>query len=216
MMAKARLTLPQPLTCPQCGERIDRRQLKEWVCPFCHADIGVARSYQRYVALLTFASTVLLGVATHKPTSDGTWLLAVILSSIPLWIVFFTVIPPWLSHGRNQPRITLISSILSVAVSVFVVEFLVFGAAHVLLGASQQELREHLEMLSLPLAWISSNFLITPDKSFLHVCGVILGNSFFLGPPVFACYQSVRWVFRRSRPTRLSISDNASTNDEED
>jgi hypothetical protein len=95
------------------------------------------------------------------------------------------------------------------------VEFLGVVAAHVLLGASQRELLEYLEMLSLPLAWISPNFLITPAKSLLDVCGVILGNSAFFGSLVFALYQLVRWAPRRNRSTQLSISASNSTGDDE-
>jgi hypothetical protein len=90
---------------------------------------------------------------------------------------------------------------------VFFVEFLLFVGAYVLLGATQNELRDHLEMLSMPLAGISRNFLITPSKSLLDVCGVILGNSVFFGIVIYAFYQPVRWAFRRSRPTQLSIAN---------
>lgn len=205
----------KPLTCPRCNERIHRQQLKDWECPHCHADIGLARSYQRVLGLLTLASVSLLAVATHKSTSGGAWLLTVFLSAIPCWFIFVIVVPPWLKQGRNQPRVTLVSAWLGAAMSVFLVEFLLFGAAHVLLGASRRELLEHLEMLSQPLAWISPNFLITPAKSFFDVCGVILGNSVFFGSLIFACYQPVRWAFRRTRPTQLSLSNSNSKEDDE-
>jgi hypothetical protein len=45
-----------------------------------------------------------------------------------------------------------VSSWLGAALTVFLVEFLVFGAAHVLLEASRRELLEFLWMLSEPLA----------------------------------------------------------------
>ncbi|MGA2966304.1 MAG: hypothetical protein ABSD64_08835 [Terriglobales bacterium] len=160
-------------------------------------------------------SVSLLAIATYKSTSGGAWLLRVFLSAIPCWFIFMTVVPPWLKQGRNQPRITVVSAWLGAAMTVFLVEFLLLGAAHVLLGASRPELLEHLWMLSMPLAWINPNFLLTPAKSFPDVCGVILGNSVFFGSLMFACYQIVCWAFRRARPTRLSISDSDDTEDEE-
>jgi hypothetical protein len=205
----------KPLTCPECNERIHRQSLKDWECPFCHTDIGLAPSYQRCVGLLTFASVSLLAIATHKSTSGGAWLLGIFFSAIPCWITFLNIVPPWLKRGHNQPRITLVSSWLGAALTVFLVEFLVFGAAHVLFGASRRELLEFLWMLSEPLAWISPNFLITPAKSFFDLCGVILGNSVFFGSLIFACYQSVRWALRRNRPAQLSLSNTNSTEDDE-
>lgn len=205
----------KPLTCPRCNERIHRQQVKDWECPSCHSDFGLAPSYQRCVGSLTLASVSLLAVATHKSTSGGAWLLSVFSSAIPSWFIFMIVVPPWLKRGHNQPKFTIVVSWLSAALSVFVVEFLGFGAAHLLLGASRRELLEHLEMLSMPLAWISPNFLITPSKSFFDVCGVILGNSVFFGSLIFAAYQPVRLAFRRSRPTQLSLSNSNSTEDED-
>jgi len=210
-----RLTDFKPLTCPQCGEGIDRRRLREGACPSCHTDIGIAHSYRACVGLLALASIIRLGVTTYKPTSDGSWLLGVMISAVPLWVLFMALVPPWLKRGHNQPRITFVSSWLGAALTVFLVEFLGFGAAYLVLGASQRELRELLQMLSVPLAWISPNFLITPDKSFLDVCGIILGNSFFFGLPLFACYESVRWFFRKNRPVQLSITHTNPADDDD-
>jgi hypothetical protein len=205
----------KPLRCPQCNEPIPRQQLKDWECPSCHTDIGLARSYQQYIGVLTFAAVSLLAVATHETSSGGTWLLIVLFSAMPCWIVLMIVVPPWLKQGRNQPRLTIVGSWLTAALSVFLVEFLGFVSAHLLLGASQRELQEHLQILSLPLAWISPNFLITPARSFFDVCGGILGNSIFFGMLIFVFYQPVRWAFRRNRPTQLSISNSNPTKDDE-
>jgi hypothetical protein len=185
------------------------------VCPSCKAEVGLASSYAWFTELLSFASVALLGVVTHTPTSDGGWLFAILLCVIPFWVLFMIVIPPWLKRGINQPTITFAGAWLGAAATWFLVEFLVFGAAHVLLGASRSENREYLEMLSEPLDRISLNFLLTPEKSFIDVCGVILGNSLFFGAVFFICYHSVRWVFRRSRPTQLSISSTKTTDDED-
>jgi hypothetical protein len=205
----------KPLKCPQCNECIHRLQLMKGECPFCHTDIGAARSYQRCIGLLTLVTIALLAVATHESTSGGAWLLGIFLSAIPCWIMFLNIVPPWLKRGHAQPRITLVSSWLGVALTVFLVEFMGFGALYVFFGSSRRELLEHLAMLSMPLAWISPNFLITPSRTFFDLCGIILGNSAFFGPLMYACYLTVRWAFRRSRPTQLSLSNSDPTTDDE-
>ena len=206
--------MPRPLLCPECNRRIPRRDIGNWECPFCHTDIGFAVSYRRFVALLALLMAILIAFASHEPNSGGGWLLGVLLSALPCWFLLVTFIPPWLKRGHTQPRVTFVSAWLGTALSVFLVDFLLFVAAHVLLGATESELREHLEMLSMPLASISKNFLITPGKSFLDVCGVILGNSIFFGSVIYLFYQPVRWAFRRGRPTQLSITDSNASDDD--
>ena len=72
---------------------------------------------------------------------------------------------------------------------------------------SRQDLYDHFQMLSVPLAWINPNCLITPEKSFLDVCGIILANSYFGAFFLWLCGNGVRAVFRRNRVTRMSITD---------
>jgi len=187
-----------------------------WACPSCKADIDLAYSYQRCADLFAFASVVLLGVATRKPASGGAWLLWTILSGIPLWFAFFLLVPPWLRKGRRQPRLTLMSAYLGAVASLFFVGLVGFGAITKFLG-NPADVQEHLEDLSIPLAWISRNFMITRASSLSDVCGVVLGNSFFYALLLFGCYQSIRWLFLRARPTQLNISDNhALDEDDED
>jgi hypothetical protein len=130
----------------------------------------------------------------------------IFLCAIPVSGFFSIAVPPKLVVGTYQPRVSLLSAWLGAALTIFVVEYLLFGSAYVFLKASPSDLQEHLTMLSLPLAWINRNFLTTPQKTFFDVCGVILGNSIFYGLIMYACYQPVRWAFRKAQPTQLSIS----------
>lgn len=205
----------KPLTCPHCNERIPRRPLKDWQCPFCDADVGIGRSYQWCIGLLTFLTMSLLAVTTHESTSGGAWLLGIFVTAIPCWFMFLNVVPPWLKPGNNQPRLTLVSSWLTAAFWVFLIEFMGFGTVYVLFGGSRLELLEHLTMLSLHMALISSNFLITPARSFFDACGVILGNSVFFGTLMFTCYQIVHRAFRRARPAQFSLSRSNPTEDDD-
>jgi hypothetical protein len=98
--------------------------------------------------------------------------------------------------------------------TIFLVGFIGYTTLILLLG-KKPDLWEHFAMLSWPLASISPNFLITPDKALSDVCGVILGNSFFFGLLLFACYQPVRWAFRRARVQQLSLSGTNPTDDDD-
>lgn len=203
----------EPLTCPKCGERIAGRQLRKWQCPSCHIPVTVADSYARLTGLLAVAIVITLGILTHRTNSDGTWLLCLILSVIPIRFVLSMIIPPWLKKGRYEFRFTFGEAIITSAIYIFLVLF-VLGAGTILLLGSKNDVRELLEALSAPIVWINRNFLITPDKNFLDVCGVILGNSFFYGSFYFVCQRCVRCAYRKARPIRLSLSGKDPTDDD--
>jgi hypothetical protein len=217
--ATKRLNMRKPPTCPTCNRFLDLHELKEWICPFCGADFSIDESYRHHIGKLTLASMIFLGVLSHRSYSGGTWLLVVILSGIPIWIIFIRLIPLRLRSGRQQPKIRMMSTYLgmvsTVFLAVFLTEFLGLGGLMFITGATRNNVQEHFQILSMPLAWISTNFLITPNNSFSDVCGVILGNSFFYGLLMFTCYQPIRWIFRRSRPTQLSLTGGLPTDDDE-
>ena len=107
---------------------------------------------------------------------------------IPIWplitVVLWAILPPSYERGYAQPRITFVTTFLSVFVSVFAIEFVFFLFAYIVLGGKPSEVQEHLEMLSEPMRWFSQQFLITPEKSFVDACGVMLGNSFLVAIPL--------------------------------
>ena len=126
------------------------------------------------------------------------------------------LVPPTLEKGVLQPRITIMSSILSCAFTVFVVDFLVVGWAYVAFSGPRRELNEHLEMISAPLGFLSAGFVIRTDKSFLDILGIILGNSLFWGTLMFLCYKVVRMAFVRNRVTQMGITDKQVDDAEDD
>ena len=170
-----------PLLCPRCQGRIYSRQLPDRECPACRAKIGIARSYQRCVDLLALASGAILALGTHQPLSGGSWLLGVILATIVLRVFFFTVIPPWLQEGRDHVRISLLSLWVLYSMSALVFQFVGFGLLRMLLSGSADEWREHIDFLSLPLSIVDTNFRLTPNNTFLDLCGVLV-EQFLLCP----------------------------------
>lgn len=195
-----------PMTCP-CGRRIWSHDLRQGVCPGCESYVRVSRSYRDWTSLLVFVVIVIVAALTYSPTSSGRWILLLFVLALPMRIAFNLLIPPTLEKGVLHPRITIVSSILSCAYTVFVVDFLVVGWAYVAFSGPRRELNEHLEMISAPLGMLSAGFVIRPDKSFLDVLGIILGNSLFWGTLMFLCYKTVRSAFNRNRVTQMAITD---------
>lgn len=195
----------KPLICPRCGEYITRRQLMTSKCPYCHAPVTVADSYSRWVGFFTIAFVIALGAATHRADSGGTWLFWLFLAAIPINLLLQVMLPPWLKEGTTQFRFTFMTAFFLGAIDIFVVVFVIFTVAILLLG-TKADVREHLELLSWPLDLISRNFRITPEKRFTDVCGVILGEGLLYGSVFFACFRMVDWARRKGRPTQLLLS----------
>ena len=204
----------KPVDCPSCHRPIDLRSAPDWTCPFCHNGIAISDAYNRNAALFTLAGVILVGAATHDSEAGGTWLLWTILSALPLWFLFLISVPPSLQVGQRQPRLTIVGAYLASVFSIFGVGVLGLGGAYMVLGASRAEVQEHMVGLSLPVGWISPNFFIMPGRSFLDVCGILLGNSFFYGLVLFGCFRVIHWILQKNRPTRLSISDTSPTEDD--
>ncbi len=191
--------------CPACGEALRLRSLDEQFCVSCGSPVRISWSYRRQISYIALVIVALIGFATYSHTSTGPWIIG--LALFWLWIAFVLslIIPATYERGQPQLRITFVASFLGVFVTLFTVEFIGFLTAFVLLGANPREVQEQLEFLSEPLRWFSPQFLITPDKSFLDVCGIMLGNSFFLGIPFVLCGKAIQYVMRRNRVVQLGI-----------
>jgi hypothetical protein len=203
----------KPLICPKCDERITRRQLTKWQCPYCHTAVTLADSYSRWIWSFTIAFVIALGIATHRTDSGGTWLFWLFLSALPINFILNVMLPPWLKEGTFQFRFTFVAAFFLGTIDVFVVVFVIFTIAVLLLG-TKSDVREHLALLSWPLDLISPNFLITPEKSFTDVCGVILGDGLLYGSWLFGCFRLVHWAWRKGRPTQLSLSGRNPTDED--
>jgi hypothetical protein len=213
-----RFVLPKPLTCPQCGERIWRgalsMSLNKRECPYCRAHVRIANSYELFIGAVAITSAALVGIATHTQSSDGTWLLGMIAAMIVSYVVLLVSTPPWLKLGSYQSKWTVAVSFLRITTYMSFFGLLAL-AGFSLHAASKEDLQENLEMLSVPLASISRNFLLSPESSLTDICGVVLGNSFLYGLVILACYKFVHRKFRRARVTQLSLSAKNPT-DEDD
>jgi hypothetical protein len=200
--------------CPNCGETLCFRNRRESVCMACNEPVRLAWSYRRYTAYLALLVVVLIALATYRPASGGPWIIGLVLFWPLITVVLWAILPPAYERGYAQPQITFVTTFLSVFVSVFAIEFVFFLFAYIVLGGKPSEVQEHLEMLSEPMRWFSQQFLITPEKSFVDACGVMLGNSFLVAIPVFLCVKVVQVVFRRNRVMQIGIGGSVDDSDD--
>jgi hypothetical protein len=92
---------------------------------------------------------------------------------------------------------------------------LALGWFHVLTGSSRSELSEFLITLSWPLDWISSDFLLDSNKTFLDACGTVVGNSFFYAVASFAAWRFVRGILKRNRVTAMNLESSSDPEEDE-
>jgi hypothetical protein len=206
---------PEPPSCPVC-----RRQLFIVAghgvlrCALCESELCIPIAYPQLLWLLIVTILGAIGIATYSSAHAGTWLLCLIISSIPLRIALGKTIPPWFNAGRQQFRFTFLLWYFGFALSLPLYR-LAEGWFHVLTGNSKDELSEFLITSSWPLDWISSDFLLDSNKTFLDACGTVLGNSFFYAVATFAGWRFVRAILKRSRVTAMNLDSRPDPEEEE-
>jgi hypothetical protein len=106
---------------------------------------------------------------------------------------------------KNDIRLFL-SLWFGAAATLFLQGHVVMSSWAVALGAQPEELYEHLEFLSLPMAWASPRFLIAPDTGVVAILGISILNAYVYALALFPCVRVVQWSVRRNRVTQLGIS----------
>ena len=191
--------------CPVCGRRFfpvgGHGPLR---CALCNAEVYIPAAYGRWMWLLIAVVLTVVGPATFRPEHAGTWLLLIIFSSIPLRIALGKLIPPWLKGVKEPSRFPFLIWYVSIALTM-PLSVSAMGWFHVLTGGSQEEIREFLVAISLPLAWFNSSFLLNSNNTFFDACGVVLGNSFFYAVGMFGVWRGARAVIHRNRVTVMNI-----------
>ena len=200
--------------CPKCGEPLSFRNPREPLCMACNEPVRVSWSYRRQTSCIALLVVILIAFATYNRASGGPWIVGLVLFWPLATFVLFAIVPPRYERGYAQPQVTFVTTFLSVFLSVFTVEFTAFLFACLVLGSKPSEIQEHLEMLSEPMRLFSRQFLITPEKSFVDACGVMLGNSFLIAIPVFLCAKVVQYVFRRNRVIQIGIGGSGDQTDD--
>ena len=183
-------------------------------CPSCDKRLCISADYVRWTLLLIFVLIVLIGLTTKTPDASGAWLLGLLVIALVLRMACIALIPPPLLVARKGEGIPFAACYIGLALTIIIQQFIVIGWAIVILGGSKRDLYEHFEMLSIPLAWINQNFLITPSRSILDVFGILLANSYFGAFALWACGNAVHAIFLRNRVTQLGITDSKVDSDD--
>ncbi len=202
--------------CPGCGRRLvlARTGYGMVSCYFCEAELGMASSYAWSITLISYLSVAITAVFTYNPERRGAWLLFLMLMIVPFRLFWQKVTPPWFTTVNRAHRPYFLACFLGVAFVTYALTFVIEGWAYWILGASMAETQEKLEMLSLPLAWVWPQFLVTPRVSLIDVLGVILANSLFYSILILICWRFVRFVFNRNRVTRIGVTADSDIEDE--
>jgi hypothetical protein len=188
--------------CPGCQRPA---QIRRGRCAFCNVRVYIPRAYFRLIWLLVVVVLVATGAATYSRGHTGTWLLALLLSAIPLRIVFGFLIPPWFELGSIKYGLPFVLWYVAICVSNFLYWQIWGWSSLALVGKA--DARETMDFFSLPLIWISPSFYINSSRSFADVCGILFGNAFFYALATFVVYRVVNARLNRSRAIRLGISD---------
>jgi hypothetical protein len=189
--------------CPEC-ERLAR--IAQGRCVWCDAQVYTPVNYFRWLWGLVWTTVGVLGALTFNATHAGTWLLVLLFSAIPIRIAWGILIPPWIEAGTSKNGLPFITWYWTVCV-IQIITWTLFGGLQITLGASRSELNDNWDVVSVPLGWINSAFIVRPDKSLFDNFGIIAGNSFFPALATFLVYTAVRARLNRSRAIRINITD---------
>lgn len=83
-------------------------------------------------------------------------------------------------------------------------------------SASDQELGELNEMVSVPLGWINHWFIVRPDTSALKVVVILIANSYFYALILFPVMKFVYYRLQRNRPITLNLEADRRLNEQDD
>ena len=213
--------------CPRCRERVrieDVRISALFICPGCGSVLCVSPAYRILTLFFCLATSLLLSYAIGLRAYAA-------IAWIPLFSVALIVVPNFakfifaprlqvhtetdLIARKEEPWRRNLRLFLTcwIGLTFFILAYgFVLGWVAFLLGGSQRDIREMTDMWSVPLGWLNSVFVVTPNRSFLAVFGIVFANSFFYAAVLTA---TIRLVQRRLRQriTQIGISG-TSQNDE--
>jgi len=191
---------------PVCPECLRPAAIEMGQCCWCGAEVHVPSAYSRWIWFLTLVTVAGLGSVSFSSRHIGTWLLSLLLLSLPVSIVWNYLIPPRIERGEDKSGWPFLFFYVGIFITFFL-EWIAWGWLHVGLGAARSELNENWFFFSIPLYWVDSNFLIRSDRWLTDAIGSIMGNSFVWALVAFALYKAVSSILSRSRAIRLNISD---------
>jgi hypothetical protein len=184
-------------------------------CALCDSQVYIPVAYARWVWFAVLVLLCVVGIFTHNAQHSGIWILLLLLSAVPLRILLGILIPPWFEAKKDRVGFPFLLWYICLAITM-PLSWTAIGWFQVLTGSSKSEIQETLITLSLPLGWISPEFLLNTSKDFFDVCGVVLGNSFFYALATFAVWRAAHSVIRRNRVTAMNIEGRSGDDDDDE
>jgi hypothetical protein len=169
--------------------------------------LHVPSSYFRWVWLLVLTVLALIGISTYNSEHTGTWFFVVMLLALPVRVICGMLVPPRFERGPGRAGIPFIGWYLICCAFIFLY-WTGWGWLHVLLGASKDEVQENLNFFSLPLGMVFRGFVLTPQRSFVDLCGILFANCFFYALALYLLYRFGGFLIRRDRVTRMDLFTN--------
>ncbi len=197
--------LPGPFACPGCGE-----------------PLVVAYPRGRWIILSSFFAAWLVAYVTglrgdHLAYLPYGWLVAfvalLVASNLTGLAATPAIEPAKGSHSLLSSLGLFVGFWVGCSLAGIVYVFSFYGWFIKLVG-TPEELREHFEMLSLPLAWANPRLIIRPSMNLAQVWGVIILNSLFPAAILSIVYRVVRALLRRGQPHQLGLANPVPDDDE--
>ena len=121
--------------------------------------------------------------------------------------------PPRKAGWQRNLRLFLL---IWMGLTLFILAYgFVLGWGAFLLGQSPQDLREVMDMWSVPLGWVNPAFVVRPEKSFVAVLGIVAANCYFYALGIVLTFKFVHGMLRRGRVTELGLSGHTDEDDDQ-
>jgi hypothetical protein len=183
-------------------------------CIYCGTEIYIPVAYYRWLWVLTIAIVAVLGIGTYNPAPSGTWFLILLLLLVLARLLLGILIPPWVERGIPKEHVSF--SLLYIAFStVLLMECILLGVAHFVLGGSENEVREMLQAATAPLGLVHPAFWLTSARNFADWSGIFLANSLVDTVVLYSLYVAVHRVLERGKYIQIEINGTESDSEDE-
>jgi hypothetical protein len=215
--------------CPHCRERLDIVRLNIFAankCPLCGFLLSVSPLYRSATLLLSFATSLLLAnIFRIKVYAAIAWIPLLILSVALVRNFAIVSFPPQLRLVKTnafsakiepwQHNMRLLLVLWFGQTFLLLVYGLILGWVSYLVGGTQRDVREVCEFFSVPLAWMNSDLVISPNSSLPAAFAIVFGNAFCYAATYTALTRIVQSRLRKPT-TRLGIVNNPVEDDTDD
>jgi hypothetical protein len=214
--------------CPRCRGTVRTENIRTFTtfaCSNCGFSLSVSSIYRLAVVVGSLGLSLFLASAINlRAYAAIAWIPLLLLAFILLTNFGKFALPPRLNgvtHGaahcaadarRTEPWKRILLLFLSFWFNITFVALaygFTLGWAGFLLGGSEREIQETVDLWSLPLGLLSPSFVVTANKTFVTVLGIVFANSFFYAAALTAILTLVNKRVRQPI-TQIRLSGSVS------